>query len=265
MLSCSVNLDNSEQVRDYIVEHKRWKNTFKEAVCDAYQHYLDISGLSWNHPIFQRRRRLPNILSREQIALVKGEANPRDALVFSLLEEWGCRPVELYETRVRDVDLERGINSIQTAKWGLLRLTERMNPSTLAMLKTYLAIHKRGLNERLFSSMNPKRMGEQWIRAKKRAAQKLQDPTILKFRLYDLRHYFATMLYHKTKDILYVKEKLAHRNLINTLVYTYLIDFKDDEFTVRVAKTVDEACQLIEAGVEYVTEMDFAKLFRKRK
>ena len=221
MLSRSVNLDNPEQVRDYIVEHKSWKNTFKEAVCDAYPHYIDINGLSWNHPIFQRKRRLLNILSREQIALVKGEANPRDALVFSLLEEWSCRPIQLYETRVRDVDLERGINSIQTPNWGLPRLTERIKPSTLAMLKTYLAIHKRGLNERLFSNMNPKRMGEQWIRAKKRAAQKLQDPTILKFRLYDLRHYFATMLYHKTKDILYVKEKLGHRNNQHVSLYAF--------------------------------------------
>jgi len=265
MLSRVVNLDNPEQVRDYIVEHPNWKNTFKEAVCDAYQHYIDINNLSWSRPIFQRKQRLPNVLSKEQIALIKGEANPRDALIFSLLGEWGLRPVELYETRIRDLDLEKGFNNIETAKWGLPRRTERLKPSTLAMLKTYLARQNRGFKERLFPKMTSKRMGEQWNRAKKRVAKKLQDPTILKFRLYDLRHYFATMLYHKTKDILYVKEKMGHRNIINTLVYTHLIDFQDEEYTVRVAKSVKEACELIEAGFEYVTEIDDAKLFRKRK
>jgi integrase/recombinase XerD len=265
MLSRSVDLDNPEEVREYIVGHTSWKNTFREAVCDAYQHYIDINCLSWNRPIFQRIARLPNVLSKEQIALVKGEANPRDALIFSLLEEWGLRPIELYETRVRDLDLERGVNNIATAKWGKPRKTERLKPSTLAMLKTHLARANRVFNEKLFPKMKPKRMGEQWNRAKKRVAKKLQDPTILKFRLYDLRHYFATMLYHRTTDILYVKERIGHRNITNTLVYTHLIDFQDDEFVVRVGKTVEEVCGLIEAGFEYVTEMDGAKIFRKRK
>jgi len=32
-----------------------------------------------------------------------------------------------------------------------------------------------------------------------------------------------------------------------------------------VAKTLQEACNLIEQGFEYVTEMDGVKIFRKRK
>lgn len=143
MLSLTVDLDNPEQVRDYIVEQTSWKNTLKEAVCDAYQHYVDVNGLSWSRPVFQRKQRLPSVPSKEQIALVKGEANSRDALIFSLLEEWGLRPIELYETRVRDLDLEKGINNIGTAKWGSLRRTERLKPSTLAMLNVILRILKR--------------------------------------------------------------------------------------------------------------------------
>jgi len=38
-----------------------------------------------------------------------------------------------------------------------------------------------------------------------------------------------------------------------------------DEFTVRVAKSLDEACNLLKVGFEYVTYMDNVKLFRKRK
>lgn len=71
------------------------------------------------------------------------------------------------------------------------------------------------------------------------------------------------MLYHKTKDILYVKQQMGHKNLENTLIYTHLINFANDEYTARTARTATEALKLIEAGFEYVTEMEGLKLFRK--
>lgn len=49
------------------------------------------------------------------------------------------------------------------------------------------------------------------------------------------------------------------------MVYTHLIDFEGDEFTCKTAKTLEEAKQLVEAGFDYVTDMDDCKLFRKRK
>ena len=73
------------------------------------------------------------------------------------------------------------------------------------------------------------------------------------------------MLYYKTKDIPHVKEQLGHRRLESTLVYTYLIDFKDEDYSVSVARKVKEACQLVEAGFESIAEMDEVKLFRKGK
>jgi hypothetical protein len=38
-----------------------------------------------------------------------------------------------------------------------------------------------------------------------------------------------------------------------------------EEFHVKVAETLEEACKLLEVGFQYVTDMDNAKLFRKRK
>jgi len=80
------------------------------------------------------------------------------------------------------------------------------------------------------------------------------------------------MEYHKTKDILHVMKVLGHkgiRNTRNTMIYINLeaaiFQTQNDEFTVRVAKTLDEACQLLEVGFEYVCDMEGAKLLRKRK
>ncbi|MEM2081720.1 MAG: tyrosine-type recombinase/integrase, partial [Candidatus Bathyarchaeia archaeon] len=76
------------------------------------------------------------------------------------------------------------------------------------------------------------------------------------------RHWKATMEYHKTKDILHVMRLLGHKNIKNTLVYTQLVTFEDDEYVCKVAATVKEAKELIEAGYQYVCDMDNLKLFR---
>jgi hypothetical protein len=73
------------------------------------------------------------------------------------------------------------------------------------------------------------------------------------------------MEYHKTKDILYVMRLLGHKNIKNTVVYTQLLEFKEDEFVCKVAKTIQEASQLIEDGFEYICDFEDTKLFRKRK
>ena len=77
------------------------------------------------------------------------------------------------------------------------------------------------------------------------------------------------MLYHKNKDILYVKEFLGHRKIETTLLYVQLAEviFKEipDGFTVRVARKPEDIQALLEIGFEYVCEKDGLLYFRKRK
>jgi len=49
------------------------------------------------------------------------------------------------------------------------------------------------------------------------------------------------------------------------MTYTRLVDWKSEDFVCKIARTVEEASCLIEAGFDYVTELDAIKLFRKRK
>ncbi|MDH5450134.1 MAG: hypothetical protein OEX77_04395 [Candidatus Bathyarchaeota archaeon] len=49
------------------------------------------------------------------------------------------------------------------------------------------------------------------------------------------------------------------------MIYTHLVGFAEDEWICKAATTVEEAQKLIEAGFQYVTEIDHVKLFRKRK
>jgi hypothetical protein len=77
------------------------------------------------------------------------------------------------------------------------------------------------------------------------------------------------MLHHQTKDILYVKEFLRHKNVEDTMLYIQVAEalFKEttDEFTARVAKTPREIQGLLEVGFEYICEKDGLMYFLKRK
>ena len=61
-----------------------------------------------------------------------------------------------------------------------------------------------------------------------------------------------------------------HKDMKSTMRYVHLEKIlyqasDKDEWIAKTAKTVDEACELVKIGFEYVTEIDGFKLFRKRK
>ena len=58
---------------------------------------------------------------------------------------------------------------------------------------------------------------------------------------------------------------LGHKSIQNTLLYTQLVNFENDDYYSATAKTVEEAQKLVEAGLEYVCNFEEIKLFRKRK
>ena len=59
---------------------------------------------------------------------------------------------------------------------------------------------------------------------------------------------------------------MGHKNLEQTLVYTQLVAFDEDNgFICKVATTEKEIAELIEHGFEHVLSKDGLEYFRKRK
>lgn len=79
---------------------------------------------------------------------------------------------------------------------------------------------------------------------RRKVATTLQNARILNINFKTLRHFKATMEYHRTKDILHVMRMLGHKSIKNTLIYTHLIDFEGEEYFCKVVQTVDEAKDL---------------------
>jgi integrase len=98
-----------------------------------------------------------------------------------------------------------------------------------------------------------------------RVAEKLQNRRIDRITSKTLRHYKATMEYHKTKDILHVMRLLGHKDIRNTLVYTHLVNFESDEWICKVATTKQERVSLIESGFTFVAKEGGQWYFKRRK
>jgi site-specific recombinase XerC len=86
-------------------------------------------------------------------------------------------------------------------------------------------------------------------RQRNSAAVKLSNPRILQIHFHTFRHWRAKMEYHRTKDILGVKQLLGNKSLAKTLIYTQLVEFESDgKYCTATADTVEEAQKLIEIG-----------------
>jgi len=138
---------------------------------------------------------------------------------------------------------------------------------TLSAMLSQLA---RNYGDRVFS--NPNMPVDNHVRGfnlqRKRIAHKTGNPRLLKIHFHTFRYWKGTILYHQTKDMYYVMQRLGHKNIKNAFLYVQLEEalFQgEQDYISKVAKTEKDICTLIEAGFEYITEFEGAKIFRKRK
>ena len=75
----------------------------------------------------------------------------------------------------------------------------------------------------------------------------------------------ATKTFHCTKNILLVLKLLGNKSIKNTVRYTHLVHFHDDQYDVATATTVEEAKELAATGFQYFTTMDGIQIFRRPK
>jgi len=262
-LQKNCHLADPESVKIFVA-NKKCGNAFKESLIEAYDILMRSNNQQWNKPFYARYDKLPKIPTEEKINMLISNSSTRMALFLSMSKDLGSRPIELTWLKVTDINLQNGTINLTGAKHTVGR-NGKLKPNTLEMLKAY--INKKGLHQddRLFPTES-ENISESYRRLRKALAKKLQDPTIQEIRLYDFRHFKASTEYHKTKDLLYVKALLGHKDLRTTLRYTQLIEaLEDDEYTVKTATNIKEATELLEHGFTYIQDIDGIKLYRKRK
>ena len=260
------DIDNPEQIEAFLANMKA-KNSYIETIANAYNRYARIYGLKWNKPKIKRTSQPPYVPTSEEATVLIANAGTKYCLILSIYKDTGVRPIEMQRMKHNWIDFSKGNNAVinvETAKYGQGRSLQ-VKETTTAMLKEYLIKHGFKQNDNIFPTT--KTMRRALIKIRKATAKKLQRPELERISLYSFRHYYASKLYHDTRDYFLVKRKLGHRRIEQTLTYIHLVydDFNNSGYVATTAETVKEACKLIESGFEYVTEMDGVKLFKKRK
>ena len=124
-LAKRVDLDDPEAVKGHIANQANWSNGYKQGVAYACDSYVKTNGLQWNLPHFRIEDKLPRIPTEDKINQVIVRARGKYVLVFSILRDTGMRPIELERARARDIDLDRGIITVRTAKGGAGRTVQK--------------------------------------------------------------------------------------------------------------------------------------------
>jgi len=256
------NILDPESVKEVIAQQP-WSESRKSIAVNTYTSFLPIINMTWKPPRYQPTRKFPFIPMEQEIDQLIASCGKKTATFLQTLKETAMRAGEADKLQWTDIDFINRVIRVTPEKNSeprIFKVTEKLIGMLNALPKN---------SKRVFGDIIEKNRRVTFHASRKRAAEKLQNPRILQIHFHTLRHWKATLLYHQTKDILYVMRFLGHKNIKNTLLYIQLAEvmFKEasDQYTVRVAETVKEASELIEAGFEYVTEMDNVKLFRKRK
>lgn len=256
------DIHDPESVKETIARQP-WCNKRKINAVDTYTRFLAMTGGSWEPPRYKFASKLPLIPLESEIDELVAGCSQTISTFLQLLKETAIRAGEAWSLRWADVDFatqtirvtpEKGSNprifKISSKLVGLLNMVPRNS-------------------EKPFNYGSVSFLRRTFERQRKKLAIKLGNPRLQQIHFHTLRHWKASMLYHQTKDVLFVMRFLGHKSITNTLKYIQLEEalFKDIEeaFVCKVAKTIDETKALIEAGFEYICDFNDAKIFRKRK
>jgi integrase len=250
-----------EAVKEYLAKTQEWNEATKQMVVIVYGSYLKYNNLTWQPPKYKPIDNAPYIPTEAEIdALITGSGRVL-ATFLQFLKETGARSGEAARLRWRDVDSERKIATLTSEKGSRAHILP-ISKNLIDMLN-----RQPKHSEKIFATAYS--LKSNYYKTRKSIAFKLQTPRLKEVGLHTFRHWKATMEYHKTRDILHVQQLLGHPDLRNTLIYINLekaiFQNADEAYHVKVAETLQEACKLLEVGFEYVTNLNGAKIFRKRK
>ncbi len=210
----------------------------------------------------KRPKRLPVVLTREEVRAVLAEMRGTQLLIASLLYGSGLRLLEALRLRVKDVDIASGVLTIREAKGDRDRVTvlpESLGVDLAARLESVRLAHEQAVREGhgsvylpsalatkypaaatdlawqyLFPSARPStdprsgarqrhHLSESTVqRAVKAAARAAGVPKPVSPHAF--RHSFATHMLERGADIRTVQELLGHKDVRTTEIYTHLLN-----------------------------------------
>jgi integron integrase len=210
----------------------------------------------------RKPRRLPVLLTEEEVRSVLQRLEGSDALVAGLLYGSGLRLMEALRLRVHDLDFNRQELTVRNGKGGNDRLTmlpKRLSKKLRNHLEEVRSVHNRDLMDGWGQVQLPYALarkyrnaaaewGWQWVFPQHRRWQDPTseqqgrhhlDPSLIQKSVrsavlaagiskpascHSLRHSFATHLLERGQDIRTIQELMGHKDLKTTMIYTHVLN-----------------------------------------
>lgn len=175
----------------------------------------DIDSIIKNIPNLKREKKLPVILSKEEIeSMVLATNNLTHRLIIQVGYSAGLRSSEIINLQWKDIDFNRNTIHIKKGKGKkdrIVMLSEKVKES-LENLK----------NEKLGYVFITTRCGKYTQRTIQKIIENTAKKAGIKKKIspHNLRHSFATHLLERGTDIRYIKDLLGHSDISTTLIYT---------------------------------------------
>jgi hypothetical protein len=245
--------------------HKPMDNATKNKYANAYKKYCDENGIQWKKPYFKVPEKTPMIPTPKEVQSIIDNASENYVTIFTIMAEIGCSPEELYQVTQDKINREKGEISITGVK-GHGSANYILKAPTKDLLLRYLNKHP---DEHPFPKAHS--MSQMLTQFKRRAAQKLNNPDLLKIDLRNLRNYSGERYYKSlpVREPMLVMRHLRHKKLETTMHYLRAIVLayeEDDEFISLITHSPDEECKAIEKGYTLVRAInETTAIYRKRK
>jgi integrase len=278
LIKLGANLNDGESVKKTVASLNEASESYKLLLCTTYEGFALKNGIPWTKPNYKQNSPLPFVPHENEIDALIAGSGKKTATFLKLLKETAMRLGEAWQVEWKDFDT--------TNRTIMCNRPEKNSRSRAFNISNDLTMMLQSMPQRsqfIFSCSrqpidkedhrthmnNLKKQQGLLGHQRKRVSIKLKNPRIKEINYHSFRHWKATQLYHQTKDILYVMKYLGHRDVKNTLIYIDLesISFPhgSDDFHAKIARTEKETIELVEAGFDFVCDINDAKLFRKRK
>jgi integrase len=262
LLNFGADLMNPESV-ETVLATEPYTQSMKYATVNAYKVFCRYYKIDWEPIKTPYEPEEPFIPLEEEIDCLIAACGKLTSAFTQVVKDTGARKIEVLRLRWTDLNFKDNTVSINQPAKGSNPRTVEVPATTLNRLNNLPKIH----GEHIFKQgSNGEGIARSFRRTRRKLADKLQNPRLMEIHFHTLRHWRATMEYAKTREIYAVKQLLGHKCLKNTDRYQHMVKFPREEYITKVAKTVEQAQELLTAGFRFECDYgDEGKIFIRRK
>jgi integrase len=192
------DLNNPESIKTTIANMNVSPRT-KNYHIGVYDSFLKHNNKTWQRPKYTVSQKLPYVPLESEIDQIIGGCSKTIATVIQTIKETGARIGEVTRIQWEDVDINRKIITINYPEKGSMPRQIKVTEKLITMLNSIPRKRK------TIFAKKPQ-ISHQYYQQRKHIAYKLENPRLRQIGFHSIRHWHATIEFHKTKN-LYMSNK----------------------------------------------------------